>query len=238
MKKLIGIFMVCVCLAGVGRTEDNLPPHVTVTGTATKEVVPNQMLWSVRVQTRGLKLDEVAKEHSQTVQKVLTFVKSSHVAETNLQTSAMQFGENWNYTRSAGRVREGFIASTFISFKLNDFDMYQKLWLGLADMPSVSVDMVGFETTKRAAYQNETREKAIRTAKEKASALAKAIGSEIGEPLLIEEDQAEPMPVRPMMFAARNAQAAGAESGEEVAPGTIEIKTSVRASFRLLTNQK
>lgn len=237
-KKFIGLFIVCFLFANLAFAQDKQPPpHVTVFGTATTEVVPDQMNWSVQIQTRGLKLATVAEEHDKTVQNILLLLKNSKLAKTNIQTSAMQFGENWEY-RNNERLRNGYIATTSVSFKLNDFDLYKKLWLALADMPSVSVESVSFDHTKRIEYQNETRQKAIKAAKEKAAALAEAIGSEIGEPIFIEEEQDEI--VRPMMFNnLRMAQAAAApEEGESVAPGTIPIKARVHASFRLLTNPK
>jgi hypothetical protein len=237
MKKFIASSIIGFCIASAALAEDKEPPHVTVFGTATTEVVPDQMLWSVRVQTRGLKLDAVAQEHDKNVQNVLLLLKNSKLAETNIQTAQMQFGENWEF-RAGERFRNGYIATTSISFKLNDFDLYKKLWLGLAEMPSVSVESVNFDHTKRIEYQDETREKAIKAAKEKANALARAIGSEIGEPLFIEEEQDEI--IRPMMFNNLRMAAAGAaqEEGESVAPGTIPIKVRVHASFRLLTNPK
>jgi uncharacterized protein len=237
MKKLIAPFLFCLFIVSAALAEDKEPPHVTVFGTATTEVVPDQMNWSLRVQTRGLKLDAVAQEHDTNVQGVLALLKNSNLKETNIQTASMQFGENWEY-KARERVRNGYIATTMVSFKLNDFDLYRKLWLGLAQMPSVSVESVNFDQTKRIEYQDETREKAIRVAKEKAGALARAIGSEIGEPLFIEEEQDEF--VRPMMFNNRMAAASAApqDEGESMAPGTIPIKVRVHASFRLVTNPK
>ena len=90
--------------------------------------------------------------------------------------------------RSSSRVREGYVASTEISFKTTDLDLYVHLWLGLADMPVVSVQNVTYDHTKRIDFQNQTREKAILAAKEKATASAKTLGVEIGPPLLLEED--------------------------------------------------
>lgn len=238
--KLFATFIAALMLVGAAFAQDKeAPPHVTVYGTATTEVVPDQMNWAVRIQTRGLKLSTVAEEHDKSVQNVLFLLKNSKLAKTNIQTSAMQFGENWEY-RNNERFRNGYIATTYVSFKLNDFDRYKTLWLALADMPSVSVDSVTFDHTKRIEYQNETRQKAIKAAKEKAVALAEAIGSEVGEPLFIEEEQSEI--IRPVlnfaMMRNRTEAAAEPESDESLAPGTIPIKARVHASFRLLTNPK
>ncbi|HZV35265.1 MAG TPA: SIMPL domain-containing protein [Verrucomicrobiae bacterium] len=237
--KLFATFIAGLMLIGTAFAQDKeAPPHVTVYGTATTEVVPDEMDWSVKIQTRGLNLSTVAQEHDKTVQNVLFLLKKSKLPDTNIQTAAMQFGENWEY-RNNERLRNGYIATTYVTFKLHDFGQYKTLWFGFAEMPSVSVESVTFEHTKRIEYQNETRQKAIRAAKDKAFALAAAIGSEIGEPLFIEEEPTET--IMPMNYFNNTRLAAAdavSEQGESVAPGTIPIKARVHASFRLLTSQK
>src|SRR5438094_5985112 len=85
-------------------------------------------------------------------------------------------------------VREGYVTATEIAFKITQLDFYKKLWLGLAKISGVSVQGARYDHTKRIKFQNETREKAVLAAKEKALVLASALGAEIGEPLLLEED--------------------------------------------------
>jgi hypothetical protein len=69
-----------------------------------------------------------------------------------------------------------------------DLSSYKPLWLGLAEMSGITVEGVTYDHSKRIAYQNETRRKAVLAAKEKAADLAAALGSEIAEPVRIEED--------------------------------------------------
>jgi hypothetical protein len=239
MKKLLLFIFLAILTVNVAFADEKEPPHVMVFGTATTDVVPNEMNWSVQVQTKGMKLDAVAQEHDTNVQKVLSLLKDSKLPDKDIQTPHMQFGENWEYKNSR-RYRDGYVATTVITFKLHDFSLYKKLWLGLADMPSVSVESVSFDNTNRIELQNSTRRKAIQAARQKATELAQAIGSEIAEPLFIEEEQMEI--IRPMFNAAMNARAvaapAGDEEGESLAPGTIPIKARVHASFRLVTSPK
>lgn len=238
MKKLIASAVSCLLIISSGFAEETLPPHVTVYGTATTEVVPDQMVWSLKIENRGQKLDAVAGEHPKIVQAVLTLLKDSKVDEKTIQTSRMEFGEHWEY-KFQERVHNGYFAMTSVSFKITDFELYKKLWLGLAELPSVTVEPVTFDHTKRIAYQNETRQHAIQAAKEKAAALARAIGSEIGEPLFIEEETVESF--WGGNLAANNLRTVNSEdqeSGNGLARGTIPIKTRVRASFRLISNPK
>ncbi|MEI6389486.1 MAG: SIMPL domain-containing protein [Verrucomicrobiota bacterium] len=217
-------------------------PRITVFGTATTEVVPNQMVWSLQVENKGDVLETVAREHTKSVQKVLEFLNQSKVDPKALQTSRMRFSENWEY-RANSRVREGYVASTEISFKTTDLELYVHLWLGLAGMPVVSVQSVTYDHTGRIDFQNQTRDKAILAAKEKAAASAKTLGAEIGAPLLLEE-VLSPSEGWQMTFENNlrntNIAAEGGEgrgSPEGLAPGTIPIRIRVKAAFQLLPHK-
>ena len=242
MKNSIPLAIISALLALPVHADEAPFPRITVYGTATTEVVPDQMVWSLRVENKGTALKVVAGEHTKRVQEVLELLKQSKVDPKALQTSRMQFSENWEY-RSSSRVREGYVASTEISFKTTDLDLYVRLWLGLADMPVVNVQTVTYDHTKRIDFQNQTREKAIQAAREKATASAKTLGVEIGPPLLLEEDLT-PSEGWQMNWGnavlSNNVRAAGGEGRgplEALAPGTIPIRIRVKAAFQLLPHK-
>jgi len=241
MKKTIISFAISTFLVIHGFADEIQLPHITVYGTATTEVVPDQMIWSVRVQNRGAVLETVASDHAKNLQGTLSLLKDLKVDEKTTQTSRMEFGENWEY-RSSSRVKEGYIASTDISFKITNFELYSKLWFGLAKQSAVSVENVTYDHTKRIEFRNETRQKAITAAKEKAAAMAKSLGSQIGEPLLVEEDISVSDGWQWQgNLAANNLRTV---SGEEqvgkgaLSPGTIPVQARIKVAFRLVTTQK
>ena len=242
MKNIISTALISGLLVGSVYADETSVPRVTVYGTATTEVVPDQMVWSLQVENKGPALEVVASEHSKRVQKVLEFLKKSNLDTKAIQTSRLEFGENWTYT-SSSRVKEGYVATTDISFKTTDLDRYPSLWLGLAEMPAVSVQNVSYDHTKRIDFQNQTREKAILAAMEKATASAKTLGVSIGEPLLLEEDlsQSEGWQMNRQMLAMNNLRVSGGDERrpvEALAPGTIPITIRVKASFKLLPQAK
>jgi len=239
MKNSIPLAIISALLALPVHADEAPFPRITVYGTATTEVVPDQMVWWLRVENKGPALKAVASEHAKSVQQVLKFLKESKVDPKALQTSRMQFSENWEY-RSSSRVREGYVASTQVYFKTTDLELYQQLWLGLADLPVVSVDNVTYDHTKRIDFQNQTREKAIQAAKDKAAASARTLGAEIGAPLLLEEDLSASEGWQ-MNYGnavlSNNLRAVGGEERaplEGLAPGTIPIRIRVKVAFQLL----
>ena len=235
----IALSAVAVLVLGAGVSAEEIDlPHITVSGTATTEVTPDQMVWSLKVQNKGASLEEVAQQHTDIVNRVLQFLKQSEVEEKTIQTSWMQFGENWVY-RNRSRVKEGYYASTILSFKVKDLKKYKPLWIGLSRIERVSVEGVRYDHSKRIQYQDETRVKALLAAKQKAVNMARILGSRVGEPLAIEEDLSvsEGRAVPSFSNVAVNAGAAGT-AGEGIAPGKIPVRIRVKVKFRLITPDK
>lgn len=242
MKRLC--FLLCFLFLLPARlTADEIQiPHITVFGTAVTEAVPDEMVWSVEVRNQDAKLDGVAAEHSKTVASVLSFLKELRIAEKKIQTSRMELNENRQYLSSSW-VKSGYYAKTDISFKLAEFELYKKLWTGLAKIPGVSIHNVSYDSTKRIDYRKESRQKALVAAKEKAVEMVKVLGSEVGEPLLIEEDLSvsEGWQGNQAVLTANSLSAVEnvtAQADEQLALGTIPIRARVKVSFRLVTLQK
>lgn len=240
MKKSILLMSIVVMACSTARAQETTLPNVTVYGTATTEVTPDQMNWSLTITNKGADLSRVADAHNKIVAKVLTLLKDNGVKEEKVQTARMEFGENWEY-RNNNRVKEGYFASTSVAFELDDFDKYKTLWSGLATIPQVSIGGIAYDHSKRIDYQNETRIKALLAAKQKANALAETLGSSIGEPLLIEEDSSPRYGYQSNFFSPSMARADQLNNGQGqvvLAPGEIAINARVKVSFRLITHEK
>lgn len=212
-------------------------PHITVTGTAVTEVVPDRLLWSLALKNTGPELPQVAGSHSSLLGTLLKILKDLGIDPAAVQTSQMEFGENRVY-RNHEHVKEGYYASTSISFKLADISKYKEVWLRLASVSDLSVTSVTYDHSKRIDLQKETRTKALLAAKEKAAAMAGALDTKIGEVLSIREDaEVSPFPAYGNRLTTANvvqSPAGGAdEGGAPIAPGTIPIRSRTVVAFQL-----
>ncbi|MCK5834114.1 MAG: SIMPL domain-containing protein [Lentisphaeria bacterium] len=229
------VLMASVVLLGslTIQAEKNQLPNVSVTGVATEKVAPDVMNWQLRIESKGADVTLVAADHTKTAAVVLGILKSFKVSSDKTQTTGMSFGEEWRY-RSGSRVKEGYKASTNISFQLKDFSSYSGLWTKLSTVKNVSVSNVSYDYSKRKALRSKMRVKALLNAKARAVELAETLGSKVGEPLLIEEGR--PSPVAYRSSNRMMASDSPVESGQSsVAAGQIEVKMEVSVSFRLLT---
>ncbi|MFC1840121.1 SIMPL domain-containing protein [Thermodesulfobacteriota bacterium] len=225
---LLALFFVCTTSA---YSDDFEIPHITVFGTAEEKVVPDKMLWNLQVMNKGQLLENVSKKHIDLVEKITRLLKSENIKD-DLQTTRMEFNENWVYKKSS-RIKEGYFARTYITFSMTDFSKYKKIWLELAEIDGVSVMNISYDHTERISIQNKTRLQALSEAKQKAKVLAESIGSKIAEPLLIEEEQLSPG-IRTLNVS-RFAEDGGSQGTSSVSPGMIPIRMRIKASFRLVT---
>jgi hypothetical protein len=237
MFRLSSLALILILCTLPAAADEFSAQHITVFGTATIEVAPDQMQWLLTVRTTDPQSERAALAHGGEIAAVLSFLRSRGIAETTIQTSRMQLGENW--TQSQGpRVRDGFFASTDVSFTLANLDDYAAVWTGLAALPGVSVHHAELGLADRIGRQNEARIAAVKAARDKAQAIADALGARLGEPLFVEEELMDgghpPLPA--FSNVAMSAGGAG-DGGEFIAPGTIPVQARVRAAFRLLTGE-
>ncbi|VUD41669.1 26 kDa periplasmic immunogenic protein [Thalassocella blandensis] len=227
--KIFFTFLVAMALASASWAGEFDRPHITVFGSAKTEVVPDEMQWHVTVENRGAELKEVSKTHSDQVKQVLATIRKYASSEKDIQTSGMRFGENYVY-RNNSRVKEGYQATTSINFKMTQFKKYEALWLALSEYKTVNVTGVSYDYSKKVKAQNETRVNALLAAKDKARALAKAMGSDIGEVMIIEEQGGS----TPVFNSPRMAMLDNAESGSPISPGTISIEMDIKLVMAII----
>ncbi|WP_018970107.1 SIMPL domain-containing protein [Rubritalea marina] len=202
--------------------------NVQVIGSASKRLIPNQMLWTMKVENRGKELEAVADEHLKITASLLKFLNEQGLEKNAIQTSQMEFGENMVY-RNRERIKEGYVAATTVRFILKDFSLYQPLWKGAAKLGKVSIQSVDYQLKDSKAAQAELRGLAVKDAQQKAKSLAEALGSRIGPPLQIAEHQSH---AAPRMLKA-DSFAEGANSSS-TSPGTLEVSSTVEVTFKLL----
>lgn len=233
MKKFLFITLAASILFGSAQAADLSQPHITVYGEAEESVAPDRIVWYLNVNNRGTVLKDVADRHSRIIGEVLDFLKQAEIDPDTIQTSRMQFGENWAY-RNGTRVKEGYYAATDITFKLSDMDQYADVWMTLSEHDELNVTNVTFEISDEEIYFQGLRRKALLAAREKAGEMADTLGTDIGEPLVIEEEI--PSSARPYAasYQLKRTEADALGGAQAVAPGKITLQKRVTVIFRLI----
>lgn len=243
MKSIV-LSLLFASLAALVAADDLATPHITVSGTAITEATPDRLVWSLELKNTGPDLAKVAEKHSALSATVLKTIEDFGVPDKDVQTSRMEFGENMVY-RTRSYVKEGYVATTSVTFKLSDLGRYNEVWTRLAAISGLAVKGAAYDLSQRIELQKQTRLKALHAAREKAGVMAAALDSKIGEPLVIAEDLAATegwsrggnLMLNNGINQATIAPA-DAENPASIAPGTLPIRIRVTVTFRLVNEAR
>lgn len=235
MRRVIYAVLIVILFTAPVRAGD-IQPHVTAYGTAVIAVVPDEMRWYLKIENRGPEIEAMAKRHSAIVSDVIAFLDDTGIAEEDIQTSMMQFGEQWEYQKDR-RVKTGYYASSQITFKLSNLSKYQVLWEGLSQRPGASIQNISYGCSGRMEIQERARRDALLAAEEKAMAMAAALRVRLGSPLVLEEALPRNHDLMPnTLMANESAFKSGSQPVRSIALGKIEIKSRVKVIYRLISD--
>ncbi|WP_370980394.1 SIMPL domain-containing protein [Agaribacterium sp. ZY112] len=231
--RLAGLFLVLLCSSQVFAFDSD-DRFIQVSGEASKSVSPDQMHWNISISNEGVDLQSVAKQHSQISKQTLSSLKDILANDSKLQSQNMNLRQRTQW-KNGKNINTGFIASSRISFTLNDVELYQQLWSSLAGIKGVQINNVSYDVSNREALEQEVQLTALTNAKAKAERMAAALGQKIGKPLSISEaGQAGPMPLmktRAMSAAVESEELVSGQKSIEL--GEIKIRGHVAVSFEL-----
>lgn len=92
---------------------------ITVTGSAFKDVEPDQVVISFGLETQALTADQATALNAETMNKVVDAVKATGITEKEISTSRFNVFPNYD---STGRIITGYTASNIISVKTKMLD--------------------------------------------------------------------------------------------------------------------
>lgn len=229
MKKTIVALFMSMFTSALINAEDTIP-QVSVAASGEISVPPNILLWSCTVKTTAADLPQTTQIHTSRMQAALRYLTNNGIDEKDLQTTRMNFRENWSF-KAGSRVKNGYVATSSVNFKVADLDKYNELWSGLSKLEGLSVNNVSYDHSGKKKLQKECLKKALLNAKEKAAFIAETLGEKIGRVLKVAESGDNGYP-RPMMEATMSVR--GGDQAPAIAPGEITITKRVSATFMLL----
>jgi uncharacterized protein YggE len=207
------------------------PRLITVTGTAEVNVAPDEVVLNVGVESRDKDLAAAKSQHDSRVKKTMAETRDAGVTSKDIQTSTLQMSADYSEEK-VPRFLAYEVTQTIV-VTLKDLSKYESLMTMLLENGVNRINSVNFLVADDRKYKDEARLKAIRAAKEKATAMAAELGQTIGKPWEITENSANAnyFLANANTFVASRDRAPEEES--TVAPGEVTIRASVNVSFQL-----
>jgi uncharacterized protein YggE len=225
-------FLLCTFFIAVADDKPE-PPLITVTGEAEVNVIPDEVVFDVTVQTLNRDLRQAKSLTDEKLKGVMALTRKYGIAVDDVQTDYIKLEPRYRGNDEA-RTFLGYSVRKDLVFTLRDVSKAEALLSDILE-PGVSrLNSVRFQTSQLRKYRDQARASAIAAAREKALALTATIGQTIGKAHSIEED----VPQR--SFASQNvSNYISSEPGDStssegtLALGRIKITARVTVRFEL-----
>lgn len=227
MKPLQTLLFLAITTTTVMAQNTLSPNTIDVTGEGIVRVVPDEVTIKVRVENTGENTKTLKEQNDATINEVLKFLKQMDIANKDVRTEYMNLTKNYDYNSKSYT----FAANQSLSVKLRDLKKYETVMKGLIETGINRIDGVHFSSSNEEALKSEARKKAVANAQMKAKEYAGVLNQTVGKAISISEMNNDGAP-RPM-YRMSMMEASADNSGKTIAPGEMEIRTSVNISFLL-----
>jgi uncharacterized protein YggE len=219
--------------AGFAATEGKRPSRtVRVVGTSEVKVVPDRVVISLGVEKQNNNASVAKQLADSAARRLLDVLHRNGVGEKDIQTTFLSLQPLYDYDH--GIKISDFIADQTWTVTIRDLARLDKILQAIIEAGGNRIDSIQYETSDPRKYRDQARDLAIKAAREKAQALAGALGQSTGKAVAIEE---VPQFSDQYSGLASNAtfepRTAPAKSGPATATGERTISASVTVTFDL-----
>ncbi|MBN2393666.1 MAG: SIMPL domain-containing protein [Anaerolineae bacterium] len=188
---LLGLALLAVFPLAGWTTSNNAPIAaepglISVNGEAEIRVMPDEVVLRLGIETSDRVLSKAKQQNEQILARVLNVAKQYGITPAHIQTDYLNIEPRYNssYTQ---RDFVGYFVRQTVVITLRDLTKFEGLLGALLGSGVSHVHSIDFRTTELRKYRDEARELALQAAHEKATAMAAALGQELGEPRSIQE---------------------------------------------------
>ena len=186
---------------------------LTVTGSATINVVPDLATITLGVTTTGDTAASAMAANNEAVSGVIAKLIAAHVADRDMQTSSLSINPNWvANANNTGQVINGYIASNMLTVRIKALETTGAVLDAAITDGANTLNGLTFGLQDQRPTEDEARKAAVVDALARAKVLADAAGAKLGDIQSINEggaSQPGPMPMFKTMDAASVPVAAG-----------------------------
>ncbi|KUP94029.1 SIMPL domain-containing protein [Tritonibacter horizontis] len=204
--------------------------RLSVTGEASKEVVPDTAVISLGVRAQSDEAGEAMELVSVSMNEVMASLQDSGIAGDDIQTQQISMHPVWSEIRRDGAYEQtitGFEASNIVMVTLDDLGTMGGVLDDVLRAGANEFRGISFSYSEQDAAEDDLRSAAVEDAIDKARQLAAAAGMELGLVRQIQDGAADGGGGR--MMATEMARS----SDMPIAPGAITLRHSVSMIFDL-----
>jgi len=180
MKRSIPFFFLLslgMLFSANAQNMSHAPALVTVTGSSKLYAEPDEVHFSININTEGQDLLAAKQQNAALTAKAISYLKSQGVEDRHIQTQYLSVNVQY---RGRDKVDPRYIANQSIRVCLIDISKFEEVNIGLLKQGITGINGPNFKTSKQEELLDKARLEAVIDAREKARALANELGQKIG----------------------------------------------------------
>ena len=228
--------LIFACAATPSPPDSARERTVSVTGTAATRTTPDVVVWHVTTTAEHRDLVRAKEDSDGQMQAILATARELGVEPEDLQTGYLSVDKEYEHDSYGNQgAFKHFRVTRQITVKERDTERFDAFLTGLVKSADMEV-RYSLESSRIHELRAETRLKSVTIAREKAAAMAGALGATLGDVLTIEE-QVDwgygSMMANNWAWDDRGGSAPIDTTTGTFAPGSIEVRVSVGTVFGL-----
>ena len=216
--------------ASAAETTAPTPATITIGGTGTAYVAPDTAEITVGVVTEEADAARTHAENAAQTARVHNAVRALGVADRDIQTVHYDFSQRYDMRDGSRSEVIGYTAQNSVVITVRDLNNVGKIIDAALANGANRIDSLNFTASDTSAAKNEALTDAVHGAKEKAQAVASALGVRLVRIANVYADTQADMPrnenYMPMMMA-KGASA----SATPIAPGELSVAATVNVTY-------
>ena len=233
MKPIAAVAVLCfAALSAQAQEPCTNPKIVRTTGTAELKVTPDQAVIQLGVEHQSATAKNAKAIVTGTSRKILAALKGLGIDDKDIQTDYLSLQPMIDYRK--GLRITNFTAEQSLSVKVRDLAQLDDVMDAVISAGANNIGGIEYQSSELRKYKDQARDEAAKAAREKADALAKALGNQIGKTFSIEEVQQIEGYYGYAGFAANTSMEVDKSRAPSTAPGELTVKASVTVAFDLL----
>lgn len=230
---LRSIFLVILLSMGAGAMADEQARTITVSGTGSAEVAPDQATVRMSIVAREPTVGAAQKAAAEVAGNVLKMTDRMKIKREKVDTTgaSVRADYRWNPKTEEQELR-GYIAERQITVELDDLEQLGAVLEGAVAAGVNQVSPPQLDSSKRKTIYRKAMQVAAEDAKASASLLAEALGASLGKVMSINAGSSSPRP--PVAYANMRSMAAEADASQSYNAADLSFDANVTVVFELV----
>jgi uncharacterized protein YggE len=213
---------ICMLPAAAQTGPNKLPPSITTTGEAVVTAKPDRAQLDIGVASQAATSEAAVTDNAQKVTATLAKLHQVLGSNAEIKTISYTVSPDYKYPKEGGEPSiTGYTATNVVRVTLDDPAQVGKAIDAATGSGANRIQNLRFSIKDEQVVQSQALREAAVKARQKAEALADALGLKIQRVLSVTENSQGAVPFREVAFARADA------ASTPIEPGTIEIHASV-----------